>query len=104
MPRQIRCRYFGGSGPCSLYLIFSDLVKYYLLSQPIPLERSVTANIGSPLESALCWFLQEFVKQICWVFWWFRKKQHQADSKGDLIFAATDLVELYLLVLRGFYI
>jgi hypothetical protein len=40
--------------------------------------RSVTANIGSPLELALCWFLQEFVKQICWAFWWFRKKTTQS--------------------------
>jgi hypothetical protein len=37
-------------------------------------QGSVTAIIGSPLESALCWFLQEFVKEICWAFWWFRKK------------------------------
>jgi hypothetical protein len=53
-------------------------------------SKGVTANIGSPLESALCWFLQEFVKQICWAFWWFWKKQHKADSKGDPILAATE--------------
>jgi hypothetical protein len=36
--------------------------------------QSVTANIGSCLESVLSWFLQEFCKQICWAFWWFQEK------------------------------
>jgi hypothetical protein len=30
----------------------------------------------SPLESALCCFFQEFVHQICWAFWWFRRKKN----------------------------
>jgi hypothetical protein len=30
---------------------------------------SLTANIGSPLEVDMCWFLQEFFEQICWAFW-----------------------------------
>ena len=36
--------------------------------------------------------MQEFSEQICWAFWWFWKKQHKADSNGDPILAATDLL------------
>ncbi len=52
-------------------------------------SRSVAANIGSPLESALCFFRNhQKAQQICLTN--SCKNQHKANSKGGPMIAVTD--------------